>query len=141
TPIQTEVYELWDLLRILNAGGEFVLGRETFAPVWADWQQALPFVKGNQHPVDEREAWELLRNPLPPANEDSLFAALRLQLEVADYMHYVNKGFGSLGYVERQTISQALAPGFIEENNPIVRHTVLRRRETLEEAGLLKKIA
>lgn len=141
TPIQTEVHELWDLLHILNAGREFVLGRETFAPVWADWQQALPFVKGNQHPVDEREAWELLRNPLPPANEDSLFATLRLQLEVADYIYYVNKGFGSLGYLERQAISQALAPGFVEENNPIVRHTVLRRRETLEEAGLLKKIA
>ena len=28
TPIQTEVYELWDLLRILNAGADFVVGRE-----------------------------------------------------------------------------------------------------------------
>ena len=33
-----------------------------------------------------------------------------------------------------------LAPGFLREHNPVVRHTVLRRRQTLEEAGLLDKV-
>ena len=65
TPIQTEVYELWDLLRILNAGADFVLGRELFGR-WADWEKALPVVKGDETPADERDAWEWLRNPLPP---------------------------------------------------------------------------
>jgi hypothetical protein len=37
-------------------------------------------------------------------------------------------------------VSQALAPGFLREHNPIVRYTVLRRRQTLEEAGLLEKV-
>jgi SNF2 family DNA or RNA helicase len=39
TPIQTEVYELWDLMRILNAGADFVLGRELFSR-WANWERA-----------------------------------------------------------------------------------------------------
>ena len=51
-----------------------------------------------------------------------------------------DRGFGSLGYLEQQAVGQALAPGFLREHNPIVRHTVLRRRQTLEEAGLLEKI-
>ena len=36
---------------------------------------------------------------------------------------------------------QTLAPGFYKEHNPIIRHTVLRRRKTLEEAGLLERVA
>ena len=36
--------------------------------------------------------------------------------------------------------AQALAPGFFREHNPVVRHTVLRRRQTLEEAGLLERV-
>ena len=139
TPIQTEVYELWDLLRILNAGADFVLGREMFGH-WADWEQALPLVKGEARPMDERDVWEWLRNPVPPGDEDALFATLRLQLGLPDRVFCTDRGFGSLGFLEQQTVGQALAPGFLREHNPIVRHTVLRRRQTLEEAGLLEKV-
>jgi superfamily II DNA/RNA helicase len=38
-------------------------------------------------------------------------------------------------------LGQALEPEFFKTHNPILRHTVLRRRQTLEEAGLLEKIA
>jgi superfamily II DNA or RNA helicase len=139
TPIQTEVHELWDLLRILNAGSEFVLGREIFGR-WADFERALPLVKGEENPPDEREAWEWMRNPLPPTNEHPLFAALRLQLGLSDDRFFTDKGFGALGYVEQQRLGEALAPGFFREQNPIVRHTVLRRRRTLEAAGLLERV-
>lgn len=139
TPIQTEVYELWDLLRILSSGADFVLGREPFAK-WPDWERALPAVKGDETPVDERDAWEWLRNPLPPGSEDVLFATLRLQLGLADQAFFTDRGFGSLGFLEQQAVGQALAPGFLREHNPIVRHTVLRRRQTLEDAGLLEKV-
>ena len=57
TPIQTEVYELWDLLRILNTGSDFVLGREPFGR-WADWERSLPVVKGEEAPADARDAWD-----------------------------------------------------------------------------------
>jgi superfamily II DNA or RNA helicase len=139
TPIQTEVHELWDLLRILNAGADVVLGRELFGR-WADWEKALPIVKGTGTPEDEREAWEWLRNPLPPSSEDALFAALRLQLGLPDQSFFTDRGFGSLGFLEQQAIAQALVPGFLREHNPIVRHTVLRRRKTLEDAGLLERV-
>jgi superfamily II DNA or RNA helicase len=140
TPIQTEVYELWDLLRILNTGTEVVLGRELFSR-WVNWERALPVVKGNETLAEEREAWEWLRNPLPPGSEDALFATLRLQLGLADQAFFTDRGFGSLGFLEQQAVGQALAPGFLREHNPVVRHTVLRRRQTLEEAGLLERVA
>jgi DNA-binding Lrp family transcriptional regulator len=139
TPIQTEVHELWDLLRILNAGAEFVLGREIFGR-WADVDRALPIVKGEDNPPDERDAWEWLRNPLPPAREHLLFGTLRLGLGVPDDQFFADRGFGSLGFAERQALTEALAPGFLRDHNPIVRHTVLRRRRTLEEAGLLERV-
>jgi DNA-binding Lrp family transcriptional regulator len=109
--------------------------------VWRDWQQSLPVVKGDKIPADEHEVWEWLRNPLPPGTEDALFATLRLQLGVADQAFFTDRGFGSLGFLERQAIGEALTLGFLREHNPIVRHTVLRRRQTLEDAGLLEKVA
>jgi superfamily II DNA or RNA helicase len=139
TPMQTEVYELWDMLRILNAGADHVLGRELFGR-WADWERALPMVKGDETPADEHDAWEWLRNPLPPGSEDALFATLRLQLGLADHTFFTDRGFGSLGFLEQQHVGQALAPGFLVEHNPVVRNTVLRRRQTLEDAGLLERV-
>ncbi|MGE0288460.1 MAG: phospholipase D-like domain-containing anti-phage protein [Bradyrhizobium sp.] len=139
TPIQTEVRELWDLLRILNAGADFVLGRDLFGR-WPDWERALPVVKGEETPADEKDVWEWLRNPLPPAREDALFATLRLQLGLPDQTFFTDRGFGSLGFLEQQAVAQTLAPGFLREHNPIVRHTVLRRRQTLENAGLLERV-
>lgn len=140
TPIQTEVHELWDLMRVLNAGADFVLGREAVS-CWPNWRKALPVVKGETVPADERDAWEWLRNPLPPADEDPNIASLRLQLGLSDRAFFTDCGFGSLGFSERQAIVQTLAPGFYKEHNPVVRHTVLRHRQTLEDAGLLERIA
>ena len=97
-------------------------------------------VKGDETPLEEREAWEWLRNPLPPAGENALFATLRLQLGIPEQTFYSDKGFGSLGFLEQQAVGQALEPGFLRENNPVTRHTVLRRRQTLEDAGLLEKV-
>lgn len=139
TPIQTEVEEVWDLLAILNSGSDFVLGREMFGR-WSDFERALPLVKGDEIPVDEKDAWEWLRNPLPPAIENPLYATLRLQMGLADQTFFTDRGFGSLGYLEQQALGQALEPGFFREHNPIVRHTVLRRRQTLEETGLMEKV-
>jgi len=140
TPMQTEVLELWDLMRILNAGGDFVLGRESVSK-WVDWQKALPVVKGDQRPYDEHDAWEWLRNPLPPGDEDPSFASLRLKLGIPDNTFFTDRGFGSLGFFEQQTIEETLALGFYREHNPFLRHTVLRRRQTLEQAGLLERVA
>jgi superfamily II DNA or RNA helicase len=140
TPIQTEVHELWDLLGILNSGAEFVLGREHLS-LWQDMARALPMVKGEENPADEREAWEWLRNPLPPGEEDSLIAGLRQQMGLSDNSFFTDKGFGSLDFFAQQSVAQTLSAGFFQQHNPILRHTVLRRRQTLEDAGLLQRIA
>ena len=42
--------------------------------------------------------------------------------------------------MDQQLVTQALAPGFFREHNPVVRHTVLRRRQTLESKGLLDRV-
>ena len=139
TPIQTQVSEVWDLMSILNSGADFVLGRP-FSN-WGDWRRALPFVRGDENPEDERASWEWLRNPFPPRDEDPIFAGLRLQVGISDNSFFTDKGFGSLGYFERQVLLGTLAPGFYREHNPILRHTVLRHRKTLEEAGLLEPTA
>lgn len=140
TPIQTEVHELWDLLKIINSGADHVLGREFSGSLWADFQKALPVVKGEESPDDERDVWEWIRNPLPPGSEDALFANLRLQIGLPEQSFFTDRGFGSLGFLEQQAICQALDPAFLQEHNPVVRHTVLRRRQTLEDAGLLEKV-
>src|SRR4029453_13435520 len=132
--------ELWDLMRILNAGADFILGCEALSN-WVDWHKALPVVKGVEMLVDERDAWEWLRNPLPPGDEEPTLASLRLQLGIPDKVFFTDKGFGSLGFFEQQTFLQTLAPGYYREHTSIARHTVLRRRQTLEEAGLLEKVA
>ena len=134
TPIQTEVHELWDLMQILGSGADFVLGREPFAR-WADWQRSLPIVKGTETPVEDRDVWDWLRNPLPPASEDALFATLRLQLGLSEHVFFTDRGFGSLGFLEQQAVAQGLVPGFLREHNPIVRHTVLRRRRRWKTQG------
>ena len=140
TPIQTEVHELWDLMRILSSGADFVLGHENLS-LWQDLTRALPVVKGDENPIEERDAWEWLRNPLPPGDEDPLIAGLRLQLGIPEHAFFSDMGFGSLDFLTQQSVVQTLAPGFFQQHNPILRHTVLRRRQTLEEAGLLERIA
>ena len=139
TPIQTDVHELWDLLRVLNSNADFVLGREDFGR-WTRTELALPIVKGEMNPSDAREAWEWIRNPLPPVKEHALFANLRLQLGLSADRFFSNRGFGSLGPIKDLALAEALAPGFFREHNPIVRHTVMRRRRTLEDAGLLERV-
>jgi superfamily II DNA or RNA helicase len=140
TPIQTEVYELWDLLKILNSGVDFVLGRENVS-YWVDWERALPFVKGEKAPSDEKEAWELLRNPLPPDKEDPRISTLRWQLGIEDSKFFCNRPLSDLDYFSQEAIRQTLDTEFFKVNNPLTRHIVVRRRETLEEQGLLEKVS
>lgn len=140
TPIQTRVEELWDLLKILNAGADFVLGRE-YASVWTDVERALPVVKGEAAPPDARATWELLRSPLPPATEpDASLSALRMALGVDDGTFFSSTPFGELPFAAQMLLERMTDAAFLRHNNPVVRHTVLRRRDVLEAMGLLEKV-
>lgn len=115
-----------------------VLGRE-YVSLWPHCERALPFVKGEKSPEDEREAWELIRNPLPPGEEDPLIASLRMQLGIEDQRFFYNAGVGSLDWPV-QHLLRLFDGDFFKRNNPILRHTVLRRREILEQQGLLDRV-
>ena len=145
TPIQTEVVELWDLLEILNHTATHVLGREL--STWRRPELAIPILKGEQKIIDEGEAWNLLRNPLPPRDDEGLFEFVYqdLDLEGAS-VDYTDASFTDLEDFTRNDLRDAIKGdvrgiGFFQYHNPISRHVVLRRRKTLEAAGLMKPIA
>lgn len=139
TPIQTDVRELWDLLEILNSGAEFVLG-DLLSP-WRDHEQAIPLITGKSQVTSEEEAWRWLSNPLPPVNEHHVVQQIRDHLAIAPHSFSCAHRFEDLDYmVQHMWLSECLDPRFFRENNPVLRHTVLRKRKQLEDDGLLEKV-
>jgi len=144
TPIQTHVEELWDLLKVLNIGANYVLGR--WPQLWQQTETILPILTGQQAVTDEYFAWNLIRNPLPPSVDDPLFDHIRIDLKLSKNQFFTDKPLTELEDFTRQELQDALQERrqgltFFQRHNPILRHTVLRKRATLEELGLLERIA
>lgn len=144
TPVQTDVEELWDLLEILGKGAEHVVGRQ--GSIWRQCRSVLPILTGKKAIAGEYEAWDLIRNPLPARQEGTLFDIIRGDLRVLDRSSYTDKPLTDLNSFARAELADALAENrdgltFFQRNNPILRHTVLRKRSTLEQMGLLDRIA
>ncbi len=138
TPIQTNVSELWDILGILNSGAEFVLG-DALSP-WRDCERAVPMVTGSAKLVDEAGVWQWLCNPLPPNNEHPNVLQIRDYLAIKPDDFGCSHRFDDLDFLVRLWLSEFLNPEFFRLNNPVLRHTVLRKRKQLEEDGLLEKV-
>ncbi len=145
TPIQTDVEELWDLLEILNRGADHVLGR--WGGPWRQCRPVLPLLTGKKAVKDEGEGWNLLRNPLPPRHEGApLFDHIRQDLGLADHSFFTDRPVTDLESFVRTEFRDALEVyerglSFFQRNNPLVRHMVLRKRATLEDMGLLDRVA
>lgn len=141
TPIQTEVVELWDLLNLLNEGAGFVMGRE-FTSKWRNCDDALPIVKGEVTFSNPADVWDLLKTPLPPSIEkDERLKSLRMTLDLDDAHHFSDRSYEDLDYASQMTLEEiASDKDFFKKNNPILRHTVLRRRDVLEDMGLLERV-
>ncbi len=144
TPVQTDVEELWDLLEILNQGADHVLGR--FGSNWRRPLAAIPVLTGEKDIADEQEVWNWLRNPLPAKRDDPLFDMIRQDLRLNPDRFYTDKPVTDLDDFTRKELQDAAAGrvdglSFLQRHNPILRHTVLRKRATLEEMGLLDRIA
>jgi superfamily II DNA or RNA helicase len=149
TPIQTKPEDLWDLVGILHQGrGNFVLGHDLAK--WHRPDEVLPILSGEQEVKEPSFAWELLRSPLPQVNSTQemrarkLYSAIRADLGMADN-HWQAGNFGELSRDTRDDLEDELpreiaGAQFFQRENPIVRHVVLRKRTTLEDEGLLKKI-
>ena len=144
TPVQTDVEELWDLLEVLNQGADHVLGR--YNSRWRRPLAAIPVLTGQKVISDESEAWDWLRNPLPARRENKLFDLVRTDLGIHKDEFFTDKPVTDLDEITRMELrdevgGQEQGVGFLPRNNPIIRHTVLRKRAQLEEMGLLDKIA
>ena len=144
TPVQTDVEELWDLLEVLNQGADHVLGRS--GSQWRRAETAIPVLTSARVIVDEGEAWNWLRNPLPAKRENALFDLIRGDLGVKPDRFFTDRPVTDLEEITRMELQDSLESredgvGFFPRNNPILRHTVLRKRATLEDMGLLDRIA
>lgn len=144
TPIQTEVREIWDLLEILGQGAEHVLGRR-MGSRWRSPDSVLPLITGEKGIDGADEGWDLIRNPLPPAREDTLFGHVRQDLNLGDRLFFSDRPLVDLRRDTQDLLGDRLVGkrhglGFFQRQNPVVRHTVLRKRTTLEDRDLLPKI-
>jgi len=150
TPMQTQVEDLWDQLTILQRGdGRFVLGNE-FSP-WHDPRQVIPLLTGEDSPRDPEQAWKFLRSPLPPVDSSGEGAFRRLIHNIRKELGLKEAEFDASGSVVdlpeavREEFEDLLefpveGTNFFQRHNPVVRHVVLRKRQVLEDAGLLQAV-
>ncbi|WP_346293732.1 phospholipase D-like domain-containing anti-phage protein [Sphaerothrix gracilis] len=150
TPMQTQVEDLWDQLKILHQGdGRFVMGNE-LSP-WHYPEQIVPMVTGESLIDDLEEAWRYLRSPLPPLDSSAESDFRRVIHEIRGELGMQPKEFDTaapivnLPYAVRDDLEDLLDTEranmrFFQRHNPIVRHVVLRKRKVLEDAGLLQKV-
>ncbi|MDK2972504.1 MAG: hypothetical protein PWP23_2259 [Candidatus Sumerlaeota bacterium] len=135
TPVQMYPVEAWDLLSALGYGEESVLGN-----MWSEWRKAercLPVVQGREDlPEDDRELWEWVRNPLPPATsriEDRDFVEIRRALKAKDKQAVVSgDAWEKLTPPTRDRVRR-LRKSFGTHHSPFIRHIVRRTREYLEK--------
>ncbi|WP_226974939.1 helicase-related protein [Yersinia pseudotuberculosis] len=152
TPIQTRPEDLWDLIGILHQGsGHFVLGND-----YAKWhrpQEVLSILSGEQRVTKTSFAWELLRSPLPVVDSTNEQYARRLFSSIRQDLGLINQNDkwdikntlsdlseDSLEYFEDELERYIAGASFFQRENPLIRHIVLRKRVTLEDAGLLPRI-
>jgi hypothetical protein len=150
TPIQTRPEDLWDLMGILHQGeGRFVLGGDL--GLWHCPERVLPILTGRERVTDEELGWALLRSPLPPVSSSEegafrlLIHGLRLELALPPHRYQAQVPVVNLPTDLREDLEDALhreveGAHFFQRHNPIVRHTVLRKRSILEAKRLLPRI-
>lgn len=131
TPVQIYPLEAWDLLSILAKGNDFVLGT-----TWSRWHEApaaLEVVMGRQPlPEDDRELWNWVRNPLPPASEHRNFYLVRSSLGLGEEVAVApGNFFDRLSPPDRDRLV-GMRREFGQNHNPFLRHIVRRTREYLE---------
>ncbi len=132
TPVQIDPIEAWDLLDALNRGSLKVLGNK-----YSQWathpRQGLAYVLGQEEPPTElTDAWEWMRDPIPPRQESPDFAVLRNSLRLPDTRAWTqSETLDKLRPPDRK-LAQNLARRFFQKHNPFIRHIVRRTREFLE---------
>lgn len=150
TPIQTKPEDLWDLMSILQQGkGRFVMGND-YSP-WHRPKEVLPILSGEIEVLNIIEAWRLFRSPLPQVDSTQenkvrrLISSIRSDLYLDSTQWEVSNSHVELDSETTEIFEEQLEQRlhnatFFQRENPLVRHIVLRKRTTLEDAGLLTKV-
>ena len=132
TPVQLHPIEAWDLLAILAAGNEAVLGND-----WSEWRKpenCLPVVMAEESlSGDVFEAWSWVRNPLPPRSEGPSFRLLRQRLNLDDGTDVASGDLIRNMNSPTRTLLGQVAHDFGRNHNPFIRHIIRRTRQYLED--------
>jgi SNF2 family DNA or RNA helicase len=157
TPIQLDPAEIWHLLYAL-AGGDackdesgnwktnddrpFVC-KKVLGEITSRWlrepKEAVDIITGH-YPEgwNNREAWNWIRNPLPPSSESLLIENLWMHLGPRENEVGItgssnrNISYDNLDPVVKNLVDQLIKEGFFDNYNPFIRCIVRRRREMLE---------
>jgi len=116
----------------LNRGNDTVLGSH-YSRWVADPRVGLDYILGHEEPPRAlAEAWEWMRDPLPPAEEGGEWAVLRRRLGLVEGETWARAE--ALARLDPPTRRRAerLAAAFFAAHNPYLRHIVRRTREFLE---------
>jgi superfamily II DNA or RNA helicase len=145
TPIQTDPGELFDLLEVLAVNADHVLGRPPSFWSHGDRTRIREIITGKLLPSSADEAWDWIRNPLPPKAENTLFDDIRIDLDLDPKQHFTDAPRMRLDRarddLEHRPFERENGLLFFQRYNPVVRHTVLRTRQRLEELGLMTRVA
>ncbi|MDD4803033.1 MAG: helicase-related protein, partial [Syntrophomonas sp.] len=138
TPVQMYPIEAWDLLNILSQRNNSVMGSDLSK--WRkDPKQTLDLIMGKARignsPAEWLEQCEWLRNPFPPSEEDELnFGGIRrrLRMEEDNFIIKPEQIKAMHNTPEGRKLGRILDNGFMEKQNPFIRHIVRRTRDFLE---------
>lgn len=82
--------------------------------------------------------------PSPPEGEHSITDQMRTELNLTSkdfFSHLRYEDLAGYYFVKEQHLPECIGSRFFRDNNPVIRHVVLRRRTQLEDLGLLEKVA
>ena len=134
TPVQLYPIEAYDLLSVLGAGSDHVLGNDFSYWRTIDKTLSLDLIQGNRlETVDEPQKEDWVRNPFPPEEEGRMFSDIRndLEMEATDAVIKPQE-LARLRPWNRRSIVED--EHFFTNHNPYVRHIIRRTRGFLETA-------
>lgn len=135
TPVQLDPIEAWDLLEALSRGHDGVLGTR-FSRWRTDPRGGLELVAGRAAPPEsDREVWEWIRDPLPPADEGPAFQSIRSRLHLSHGDWSARPEDWDRLRAPEQSRVRSMRADFFRKYNPYILHIIRRSREYLERTN------
>lgn len=135
TPVQLHPVEAWDLLNILSHGNDGVLGGGTLTSPWYRASHCLSIAVGDTAvPLNDREGWQYVRDPLPSRAESPAFDRIRRNIDADDKVwQFSPEVLDRLSpAIRRVQLQRDILPDYGEQFNPLLRCIVRRTRAHLE---------